>query len=271
MNPLEILSAVSLINKDNGKRFTKTLRLDKITSLLCNTEYRRVNADGLFHLYATKPIHYFSGNNVIVVSSHVDCEENITACFSEEQKDGMLIGTFDNAITNAATLALMMEGALPDNILIAFTGDEEREQHGARDLYCFLSDNRISIAQVFVLDVTDMGWEQQVDFTVENNFWNNALGKRIIEIVCGLPYAWRFVPSDPDNVPSFVPMQQVISVEAEEDESWYYDEEGIDCCSICLPVYGEMHSNKGVLARKDGFVQYVAALRSILQRTADYL
>ena len=68
------------------------------------------------------------------MSSHVDCEAGITECFSREEKDDILKGTYDNSITNTAILALMMEGYLPEQVIIAFTGDEEKESKGAVEI-----------------------------------------------------------------------------------------------------------------------------------------
>ena len=113
-----------------------------------------------------------------------DEEASITRCFSRSEGPGLLRGTFDNAITNAAVRFLMLSDTLPDNVLIAFTG--------------------------------------------------------------------------------FVPQKNVIYQEAETDESWYYDEEKINCCSVCLPVEGEMHSNAGVLAWEASFRKYTEILGEML-------
>lgn len=109
-----------------------------------------------------------------------------------------------------------------------------------------------------------MGWNKAAGFTIENNFWNGDCGRKIINAVQALPYNWRFVPSDCNDVPAFVPKEFVIDEEAEEDESWEFDEHGINCCSICLPVKGEMHSDHGVLAREISFYNFTEALARIL-------
>ncbi len=264
MELLDVLSAVSVINRDNGSRFTQTERIDAITSLLWDSKYRRINAEGLFILYASKPLAEYMGNEVVVVTSHIDCERSITRCFSEREQNGMLKGTYDNAITNAAITFLMMKDSLPENILVAFTGDEEVGSGGAAQLAVFLKENGIKIRHIFVLDVTDMGWNEAADFTIENNFWNGDCGYKIINAAQALPYNWRFVPSDCNDVPAFVPKALVIDEEAEEDESWEFDELGINCCSICLPVKGEMHSDHGVLAREISFYNFTEALVQIL-------
>lgn len=44
-----VLKSLSVINRDNGKKFTCTDRLDTISSILWNSKYRRINSDGLFN------------------------------------------------------------------------------------------------------------------------------------------------------------------------------------------------------------------------------
>ena len=189
MELINLLETISVINRDNGKRFTNSERLDVIASLLWNSRYRKINPDGLLNLYAKQPVDSYQGSKVVVVSSHVDCQSSITHCFSKQMGNGLLKGTYDNSITNAAILSLMMSDVLPDNVLIAFTGDEEEESHGAKHLIRFLESKSISIRHLFVLDVTDMGWDESVDFTVENNFWHDDYGEKIINAVCNSSYA----------------------------------------------------------------------------------
>ena len=264
MDLINLLETISVINRDNGKRFTNSERLDVIASILWDSRYRKINSDGLFNLYAKHPVDSYQGNKVVIVSSHVDCQSSITRCFSKQMGNGLLKGTYDNSITNTAILSLMMSDVIPDNVLIAFTGDEEEESHGAKHLIRFLESKSISIRHLFVLDVTDMGWDESVDFTVENNFWQDDYGEKIVNAVCNSSYAWKFVPSYPDRVPGFVPKKNVIRIEAEPDESWHYDDEGINCCSFCLPTKGEMHSDEGVYARESSFRAYTEMLNKLL-------
>ena len=258
-----ILGQIMRLCRDDGRHFTNTGRLDEIQRLLWNSRYRRVNPLGLFHLYAARPLDQIEGP-VVLVSSHVDCAEGISHCFCEEAGDNLLRGTFDNAATNAAILSLMLDDSLPDNILVAFTGDEEEDSRGISETVRFLRARHIDIDLAVVLDVTDMGWDEQADFTIENNFWEDAHGRRVIERVSRLPAEWRFVPEDPDDIPPYVPPGRVIHVEAEEDETWNLDELDVPCFSLCLPVNGNMHSDRGVLTRKDSFASYCTALAAAL-------
>ena len=53
---------------------------------------------------------------------------------------------------------------------------------------------------------------------------------------------------------------RVALVPAMPDETWEYDEMGVPCFSLCVPVKGDMHSGEGVLMRKESFGRYVEAL-----------
>lgn len=263
MDLFNILSRLSVINRDNGKRFTITERLDAITSLLWESKYRRINSDGLFNLYAAAPLKE-NAENVIIVSSHVDCERNITKCFSQTENNGTLRGTYDNSITNAAVLYAMLSGRLPENVYVCFTGDEEYNSSGASDLSDFLAQHKIKPKAVVVLDVTDAGWEEEADFTVENNFWGEELGAAVISFAEKTESKWKFVPEDLEDIPEYVERSRVVLQEAEADETWEYDERDMPCFSLCLPVYGEMHSNEGVLVRQSSFIRYAGVLVDLL-------
>jgi hypothetical protein len=264
MDFFEILRQIMLPNKDNGLYFTNTQRLEKINALLWYSKYKRVNADGLFALYSVKPICEIK--SPILISSHIDCVMN--SFFTKENDEKTIIGTYDNCITNAAVLTLMLGGKLRDDVIVAFTGDEERDSKGAMQLCAYLRKNKINPLVTIVLDVTDMGWNE-ADFTVENNFWLDPLGQKIIGAASSLDAMWKFVPSDLDDIPNYIPSRNVILEEAEADESWEYDEEELECFSLCIPVRGDMHSESGVLAKKSSCLKYVNALKAIANGLAE--
>lgn len=269
MDFFDILEYVMVPNRDDGSRFTQTDRIERIHELLWNSRYRRVNPDGLYLLYALKPLKQIE--RPVVLSTHIDCVPAMTRLFTEDRGDGFIRGTYDNAITNAAVLWLMLENRLPDNVLVAFTGDEEEDSRGAVQLVRDLSRVGKKPAVVAVLDVTDMGWEEAADFTIENNFWTADQGRHVIAAAMGSRGSWRFVPEDEDEIPAYVPREFVIPEEAEPDESWEYDEQDQPCFSLCLPVCGPMHSSQGVLARKNSCLRYLEALEQIARAMAEMI
>ena len=260
---MTVLQQLSVLNRGNGKVFTVTDRLDAIASLLRRSGYQRIGAEGLFHIYARRPVEKLDGP-VTIVSSHVDCERSITKCFTRVIDDETLLGTFDNMITNAAIVELMLAGRLPDRVLIAFTGDEEEDGRGAKDVIRFIKANGLEVLNIFVLDVTEEGWDSRADFTVENDFWDDSIGKQVIELVMKTGYRWKYVPGDPEDIPHYVPEDHVIPVEAYSDESWDYDEADLSCFSFCLPTKGEMHCDDGIFARTASFRRYTEVLERLL-------
>ena len=78
-----ILGRVMRFCRDDGERFTDTGRLDEIQRLLRDSRWRRVNQQGLFHLYAARLLDELRGP-VVLVTSHADCAPGITRCFWEE-------------------------------------------------------------------------------------------------------------------------------------------------------------------------------------------
>lgn len=258
----DILSKVTVMSRDNGKKFTDESRINAINSLLWNSKYRRINSQGLFLLFSQKPVEEIK--NPVVISTHIDCEEHITECFTRFEDDDYIRGTYDNAITNAAVIYNMLYGNLYDDVIVAFTGDEEENSKGAVQVVKYLNEKNITPHAVIVLDVTYCGWKEKMDFTIENNFWDNDFGGNIIDIAESLSDKWKFVPSDINNIPFYVSREKIIYMEAECDESWEYDEYGIKCFTLCLPVCGNMHSNDGVLARKKSVMNYVKILGDML-------
>lgn len=253
-----ILERLNVVNYDNGIIFTDTARLDVIGRMLDGSGYQRVNRRGLFHLYSKKPISLMQGP-LVLLSSHVDCQRNITQCFSEVLAGGMLRGTYDNSITNAAAVSLMLDKKLAENVVVAFTGNEEVSSIGALQLAQYLQNYTTNVTAI-VLDVSYEGYGLEVDFTVENDFWRKNTGMVVTEIARQSGYSWRFVPRNGEDVPEYIPEENRIYRDAVADESWDY-EKFFPCFSLCLPVgEGEMHDNRGVSARKRGYLRYMEVL-----------
>lgn len=255
-----LLKEINVLCRDDGEQFTDTRRLEVIEKELRESEYI-LKSGNLFRLYSKKPVSEIEGK-ILLVSSHVDCEEDIKKCFSRDETAETLKGTYDNSITNAAILALMKEGTLPEEVIVAFTGDEENESGGVKEVTKYLKKKNKEF-QAIVLDVTDFGWKEGADFTVENNFWNKKTGQRVCDTADELGYPWLFVPENPNKIPDYIPENRVYPEEAEQDESWEYDEQEVKCFSLCLPVYGDMHADEGVLARKQSFLHYVKMLNEV--------
>ena len=230
----DILKAVTVDCKDNGECFTVTDRVAVIEQMLEQTDYKLIGRQPLALLYSKREVR--EGDRVLLISSHIDCVYN--SCFCNDEGD-CLRGTFDNSFGNAAVLWNMVHDRLPDNAVVAFTGDEERDSHGALQTVEALAGMGVEVSMVLVLDVTNVGWESGTLFTLENDLGIDILtGYNIISSL--EQYGGRFA----------------FKHNAEPDESWDYADCGIPCFTLCVPIGGELHSDAGVLLRKESALEY---------------
>ena len=258
----DILTELVPPARDNGRRFTVCDRLSAIQELLWNSKYRRVNPQGLFHLYSAKPLDKIKGP-VLLVSSHIDTPDGAGRCFLEEE-DGVFTGTADAAAVNAALLSVMLDSELPDNVLIAFTGGRNADFNGALQAAEYLRSMNISADIAAVLDITLSGVSEGADLTIENNFWDDEEGGKLIGLIRSLTTKWYFVPADVKNIPSYVYPDRVIHHEAGEDESWRYDELDMDCFSLRLPVK-PAGSGCTYSFRREQLTAYAEAVEKVLK------
>ena len=234
----DILQAVTVDCKDNGESFAVADRVAAIERMLEKTGYRLISRQPLALLYAKRPLR--EGDRVLLISSHIDCVYN--RCFCNDEGD-CLRGTFDNSFGNAAVLWNMIHNRLPDNVVVAFTGDEERDSRGALQVVEALGEFGVEVTTALVQDVTNVGWESGTLFTIENDLGIDILtGYNIISSL--EQYGGRFA----------------FKHNALPDESWDYADCGIPSLTLCVPVGGELHGDAGVLLRKESAVEYCNVL-----------
>ena len=171
----------------------------------------------------------------MLVSTHIDSADGTVNGFIEEE-NGVITGTCDATAVNAAILDVMLNSSLPVNVLIAFTGGRHSGFGGALQVAEYLKNNNITIDIAIVLDITFAGCTEGAEITIENNFWDDDKGSKVIGLIRSMTAKWYFVPSDIDEIPNYVYSDRVIHKEAAEDESWRYDELDMDSFSIKLPV-----------------------------------
>jgi hypothetical protein len=233
-----LLRAVTVDCRDNGEAFTVTDRVAVIEHVLGKTDYKLIARQPLVLLYAKRELH--EGDRVLLISSHIDCV--FSKCFCSDEGE-CLRGTFDNSFTNAALLWNMLNNTLPDNVVVAFTGDEERDSHGAVQAVVALGQSGCEVSAALVLDVTNEGWENGALFTLEND-----LG---VDILTG----YNIISSLEKYDGSFAFKHNALP-----DESWDYADYGIPSLSLCVPVGGELHGDAGVLLRKESALEYCRVL-----------
>ena len=239
---MTIINQVNVDCKDDGRNFTVTDRIQSIESLLENTDYHLLHKGNLCFIYGKKPV---KNQSVILISSHIDCVYDRLFCREYEDLH-LLNGTFDNSLTNACLLYDMIHGRLNDNVVIAFTGDEEEDAGGVKEVVRQFRKWNTSIALTIVLDVTEEGWKEKRMFTVENDLnVDIKTGSRVIELLEKYRDVYGFIHN------------------SEPDESYDYDEEDIPCFSLCIPSYGDMHGKDGVSVRTDSLFTYCDVLAEL--------
>lgn len=234
----EILSAVTVDCKDDGKEFVVSDRIAVIERLLQGSAYKLVAREPLALLFAKRVPQ--EGEKMLLVSSHIDCVYD--NCFCADEGD-CLRGTFDNSFTNAALLWNMLHDRLLDNVVVAFTGNEEGDSQGAVQTVVALGRMGCEVASALVLDVTNEGWDSGASFTLENDLGIDILtGYNIISSL--EKYDGRFA----------------FKHNALPDESWDYADYGIPSLTLCVPVGGELHGDAGVMLRKESALEYCNVL-----------
>lgn len=280
-------------------------KLNKIRDEIQNSrsKFRLIGDTGFYKLYAQKDSlkelreKY---ETLLVVSSHADNLQGKSA-WNDTDFPGKINGIFDNASTNAVCVYIMKhETELPENVLFAFTADEENDSRGAKELTKFLNMNGFGEGKVncVVLDVT-CGWHDHADFTIENDFFykkfnGTHLAKLLTSVANRSEYLWDFVMAPLgakcENSDEYVPGDMIESLMIMDershrglqkkatqyrdndmwvDETVTYDEADYNTFSLCLPCSAknddEMHDDKGFLISRDGINHYTDFLAKFLR------
>nr|WP_321500787.1 M28 family peptidase [uncultured Dethiosulfovibrio sp.] len=248
--------ALTVPCSDNGTEFIRSDRIDKISSVLDNSNYKLLGRDQLAYLYCHNE--YSPEKPAIILSSHVD---SLYGSYFSEIVGDELHGTMDNSASNGVLVELMKRNGLPPQALVAFTGDEENDSKGVDQVISITKNTHdifANIGLVISLDLTERCFKKK-SFTAENCFVgeNKQLAccfdkkrdlKTFLEEILGK--GTRFI-GDKD---------------AEQDESWQYDEYNLNCFTLCLPcrVLGEdMHDDEGVAVKIESFRRYSRALQAL--------
>ncbi len=239
-----LLQTVTIDCKDNGEHFIVDDRIKVIEQLLAGTPYKLVCREPLALVFAKHDL--CEGESVVLISSHIDCLYD--NCFCNDAGD-CLRGTFDNSLGNTAVLWCMLNDMLPDNVVVTFTGDEERDSQGAVQTLLAIGRAGCGISLAIVQDVTNTGWESEALFAIENDSGIDLLtAHSIVSLLNGYKGQYAFEHN------------------AEPDESWDYADYGIPCFSLCLPVCGNLHGDAGVLVRKSSVIEYCKVLSMLANR-----
>ena len=276
-----IIEQVASMCRSNQNNFVVEDRLNIISDLLSSTSYHEIVHGNLCRMYSKVPIEQIP-DACILVSTHVDTVNSIQSCHSSlNEETGIYTGTYDNAGTNAAAVIIMREENLPNNVVFAFTGDEETGAcKGAREAAATLiqaGKHPFCIA----LDVTYEGFYNNYLISVENlvpaanAFEERSALKKIGKLLMSLEpddtQTFQLIKKGPNHVPKNLPKEYVAPSCGMVDEAFAYANMGCPTMSLCVPCgNGGMHSQSGVKIKAPVMEGYILSLSSILYKMADY-
>lgn len=168
----------------------------------------------------------------------------------EEESGPLYVLTGDNALTNHVAVELLLSGDLPENVIVAFTGNEEEDGksgcRGAKGVAQMLSAFYPKLSPSYItLDVTDVCHIKNWDATVECLYDHKKLAKKIRERMQDSPYRIKYSKDG-----------------CTRDETDAYADFS-PAVSICIPVEGEMHSDLGLFVVKKSLENYQAFLLEV--------
>jgi hypothetical protein len=198
----------------------------------------------------------------VVVSSHVD---TVYKNFYLKEGKDVIIGTLDNSITNAVLIELILKHRLPQNLVVAFTGNEEKDSLGVDETVTYLRSIRSSVNIAISLDITARGYRNH-GYTLENYFIRKGEGRSFRSKKQFMRYLVQILEKKK--------VKTIHHVAADPDDTWQFDEHDLNCFSFCLPsrsiaVHNNwMHDDIGVVVKRSAIREFQAALLMLMRRLA---
>lgn len=272
MNEKELMELVNRMQtacRSNGKYFTQDARLRTIRELTASSSSYHLYKGNLCNVYTKVPVKQLHElDHITLISSHVDTvPNNLFSIVDEEQR--LMKGTYDNTITNAACVYLMLHGNLPEHIVFAFTGDEETGGcRGAKETMEFLKRFGVPADRVSVLalDVTYEGYKQRCAFSLENLYSDGSASPLIDYLNEHYDGQYAYAAPFRARIPANLPYEVLSKSPSWFDEGAAYARMNVEfSASFCMPCqsregHNDMHSEEGVLVHTDAFLSYINAL-----------
>lgn len=267
----EVMEALAKVCRSNKRGFIegKTDKIDAIRDLMKDSEYCEILLPGvqIWRKNLSAPID-------VIVSSHADVVGSITKCFSELSEDGYYSGTYDNSGTTAASVIAMLEGNVSDNVVFAFTSEEETGRClGAKQVLEY-ARNTNNEPVCIALDVTYEGYDEGYLYTVENLSSGHKKNEdvdflnKVADSMTSLETEEKqnciFVRLSKNICPTTLDKKHISNDTGWFDEAQAYVDKHAKAFSLCLPCEGNMHSNRGVDVRQPVFEGYVNALECMI-------
>jgi putative aminopeptidase FrvX len=257
---LEILRQINIKCEDDAKGFKDSEKIGRIDKILKKTKYKRIHDGHLTKIYSQLNIREIAGKSLVLVSSHID---TVYKNFYEMEGRDVVAGTLDNSITNAILIDLLVRNDLPENVTVAFTGNEEKESLGVDETISFLHSAKARAGIVVSLDITNRGYRNH-GYTVENYFVKKGMGKAF--------YRKKQLKNYLVELLEKKKVKTIHHVSADPDDTWQFDEHNLNCFTLCLPSRNIaehddwMHDDMGVIVKKSALKEYSQALLKLLRR-----
>lgn len=136
----------------------------------------------------------------------------------------------------ASLICLMQDDELPASVMVAFMKNTNDKRQGIQNLVKLLKKTKRTFRAI-VLDVTNTGWEEACDFTVENCYLTQRMYKNLVSALHGGRGRWKIIPEDRKMLKGILFDNDYFTENAPRGkECDYFQEFGVKCFSFCLPV-----------------------------------
>ncbi len=145
-----------------------------------------------------------------------------------------------------ALICLMQKNELPDSVVVAFLKNTEEERQEIQKLVKLLKKAKKTFRTI-VLDVTNTGWEEGCDYTVENCYLTQRMYKNLVSGLHWRSRGWKIIPEDRQMLKGILFSEEYFTTnDSRRNDCDYYRECGIHCFSFCLPVERSIRSGEGL-------------------------
>ncbi len=263
---LENLAKKCYSHNDTG--FYVKDKLEAIKKELECTEYHIIEKDHFLFCHRPTLKDLDKNSEIIIVSSHADNVEEITKPFSElSENNQYLKGTYDNLGTNAASTILMQENQMPDNVIFAFTANEESGKcTGLKAIVDNLRNLGYNNLKGIALDVTYEGYDEGMLCSLENMSTDmiETSYQTLLSLEPEDTQTFTVTPISNKKRPKDLNDEYDSGSTGMFDEGMAFKKRNVPACSLCLPCDGDMHGNSGVKVRQPQFEGYVLSLEALI-------
>lgn len=150
----------------------------------------------------------------------------------------------------ASLICLMQKNEFPDTVVVAFLKDTGKRENGIQKLVKLLKKTKRTYRAI-VLDVTNTGWEEECDYTVENCYLTRRMYSNLKSVLVG-PFTggsreWKIIPEDRQLLKGILYTDKCFATNAPRGkECDFFQECGVKCFSFCLPVEEKFESGEPI-------------------------